>query len=168
MLDETKNIYVEKDIVVRLTPDEMIIMRLLIEKLETNSYLPMSEIERRIKRVKRRMIDRIIRGLRYKLQKTSIEINCLRGLGYYIEKKTETNMREEEMYAIEKINKEREKLEKHSIGEDAFHRAIDHIIYELLQGQYPTVAKMYEENSDRYWYDPIEISEEEFEELIKE
>lgn len=77
-------------------------------------------------------------------------------------------MREEELYAIEKINKEREKLEKHSIDEDEFHRAIDHIIYELLQGQYPTVAKMYQENSDRYWYEPIEISKEEFEELIKE
>ncbi len=89
MLDETKNIYVEGDIIVRLTPDEMIIMRLLIEKLETNSYLPISEIERRINRVQKRMIDRIIKGLRYKLQKTSIEINCTRGLGYYIEKKEE-------------------------------------------------------------------------------
>ena len=89
MLDETKNIYVDNNIIVRLTPDEMIIMRLLIEKLKTNSYLPMSEIERRINRVQKRMIDRIIKGLRYKLQKTSIEINCTRGLGYYIEKKEE-------------------------------------------------------------------------------
>lgn len=89
MLDETKNIYVEKDTIIRLTPDEMIIMKLLIEKLETNSYLPMSEIELKIKRVKKRMIDRMIRELRYKLQKTSIEINCIRGLGYYIEKKQE-------------------------------------------------------------------------------
>ena len=40
MLDETKNIYVEGDIIVRLTPDEMIIMRLLIEKLKGYAYKP--------------------------------------------------------------------------------------------------------------------------------
>ena len=70
------------------------------------------------------------------------------------------------MYAIEKINKETDKLEKHRIDEDEFHRAIDHVIYELLQGQYPTIAEIYQENSDRYWYEPIEINKEELEELL--
>ena len=86
MLDETKNIYVEKDITVRLTPDEMIIMKLLLEKLETNSYLPRSEIELKINRIKKDMLNKIIRKLRDKLKRTSIKISYTRGLGYYIEK----------------------------------------------------------------------------------
>lgn len=84
MLDELKNIYVNNNTIIKLDPYEMIIMELLLEKKEYNSYLPMSEIEIKIKKIKKDMINKIIGQLKEKLSKTNTEIICKRGIGYYI------------------------------------------------------------------------------------
>ena len=133
MLDELRNIYVEKDITVRLTPDEMTIMKLLIEKLETNSYLPRSEIELKINRIKKDMLNKIIRKLRDKLTRTSIKISYARGLGYYIEKKQEDF---EEIYIRkdkirEKIKELENEIETRSLYEENWNKI--EVLKELLE-----------------------------------
>ena len=85
MLDEERGIYAEGDKKIRLSSDEVVILKLLIQN--KNKYTSIDEIQKELEKTKEikinyRAIRTRISSIRLKLKKSKLEINNRPKIGY--------------------------------------------------------------------------------------